>query len=119
MLTRLAMRDNSTRARADQAFYELAYPNHPYAIDEEGYPETIRAITRDDLVDFHRRHFGPRGMILTIVGAVRAEEAVALVERFFGDWDNTSQPRGAAAAGERPETVLTAAWPCPARSRAT
>ena len=64
MLTRLAMRDNSTRARADQAFYELAYPNHPYAIDEEGYPETIRAITRDDLVDFHRRHFGPRGMIL-------------------------------------------------------
>jgi zinc protease len=92
LLTRLAMRDNSTRARSEQAFYELAYPNHPYAIDEDGFPDTVRAITRDDLVDFHRRHFGPRGMIVTIVGAVRAEEAVALVERYFGDWDNPAQP---------------------------
>src|SRR5688500_13997210 len=78
LLTRMGMRDNNTRVRADQAFYELAYPNHPYAIEEEGYPETLRAITRDDLVDFHRRHFGPGVMILTIVGAVRADEAVAL-----------------------------------------
>jgi zinc protease len=92
LLTRMAMRDNSTRARSEQAFYELAYPNHPYAIDEDGYPDTVRAITRDDLVDFHHRHFGPRGMIVTIVGAVQAEAAVGLVERYFGDWDNPAQP---------------------------
>ena len=92
ILTRLAIRDNDTRARADEAFFELAYPNHPYSIDEEGYPDTIRAITRDDLVDFHRRHFGPRGMLVTVVGAVRAGDALALVEKYFGDWTNPGQP---------------------------
>lgn len=107
-LTRMAMRDNNTRARADQAFYELAYPNHPYAIDEDGTPETIRAITRDDLVDFHRRNFGPRGMILTIVGAVRAQEAVALVEHYFGDWENPQQINEPHLPPvSRPEGVLT------------
>ena len=92
LLTRLAIRDNDTGARAEEAFYELAYPNHPYAIDDEGYPDTIKAITRADLAEFHRRNFGPRGMTVTIVGAVHAEEAVALVERYFGDWVNPGQP---------------------------
>jgi zinc protease len=92
LLTRLAIRANNTRARAEEAFYEAAYPNHPYSVDEDGYPETIQAITRDDLVDFHRRHFGPRGMIVTVVGAVRAGDVLALVERYFGDWQNTEQP---------------------------
>jgi len=92
ILTHLAIRDDDTRARADEAFYELAYPNHPYRIDEEGYPDTIRAITRDDLVAFHRQNFGPRGMILTVVGAVRTSEAIALIEKYFGDWANPAQP---------------------------
>jgi zinc protease len=92
ILTRLAMRANQTRARAEEAFFEAAYTGHPYAVDEDGYPETIQPLTRADLVDFHRRHFGPRGMIVTVVGAVQAEEAVALVERYFGDWSNPEQP---------------------------
>ena len=91
ILTHLAIRDNDTRSRASEAFYELAYPGHPYSIDSEGYPDTIAALTRADLAAFHRRNFGPRGMILTIVGAVKAEEAVALVEKYFGDWANPQQ----------------------------
>jgi zinc protease len=92
LLTRMAMRANNTRARAEEAFFAAAYPNHPYALDEDGYPETVTPLTRADLVSFHQQHFGPRGMIVTIVGAVKAAEAVALVERWFGDWNNPAQP---------------------------
>jgi zinc protease len=92
LLTRMAIRANSPRARAEEAFFEAAYPGHPYAVDEDGYPDTIQALTRDDLVNFHRRHFGPRGMIVTVVGAVRTEAAIELVERYFGDWANPDQP---------------------------
>jgi zinc protease len=92
LLTRMAIRANNTRARAEETFFELAYPGHPYAIDEDGYPETIQALGVGDLRAFHAAHFGPRGMIVTIVGAVRAAEAVELVERHFGDWANPDQP---------------------------
>ncbi len=117
-LTQLAMRDNDTRARAAQAFYELAYPDHPYRFDSEGYPETLRAITRDELVAFHRRHFGPRGMLLTIVGAVHAEEAIALVEKYFGDWTNPDQPPAPDLPPVRlPEAPLTRRVPMPGKSQ--
>jgi zinc protease len=108
ILTRLAIRDNNTRDRATEAFYELAYPEHPYRLDEEGYPETIQAITRDDLAAFHRQHYGPRGMIVTIVGAVRAEDAAALVEKYFGDWANPGQPPEPPLPPlPRPQSVVT------------
>jgi zinc protease len=92
ILTRLTMRANQTRARAEEAFFEAAYAGHPYAVDEDGYPETVQALTRADLVDFHRRHYGPAGMIVTVVGAIKADAAVALVEHYFGDWSNPGQP---------------------------
>lgn len=91
-LTRLAMRHNDTASRADDAFHELAYPNHPYGLDSDGTPETVQAITREELAAFHQKHFGPRGMIVTIVGAIKTEEAIALVEKYFGDWANPDQP---------------------------
>lgn len=91
IITRLKIGANDTRGRASEAFYEAAYPQHPYSIEEEGYPETVAALTREQMVAFHRQNFGPRGMTVTVVGAVKAEEAVALVERHFGDWHNPAQ----------------------------
>jgi len=116
ILTHLAIRDDDTRSRADEAFYELAYPNHPYSLDEEGYPDTIRAITRDDLIAFHRRNFGPRGMILTVVGAVQTSEAIALIEKYFGDWANPTQPAEPALPSLAPlRGVLTKRVPMPGK----
>lgn len=91
ILTRLNIQANDARSRASQAFYELAYPGHPYAIEEDGYPETIRALTRADLAAFHQAHYGPRGMIITVVGAVPAAAAVDLLAKHFGDWGNPAQ----------------------------
>jgi zinc protease len=92
ILTGLGIRAHDTRSMASLTFYELAYSGHPYSVSGSGYVETVPSITRDDLAAFHRRHFGPRGMVITIVGAVKAEEAVALVEKHFGDWQNPEQP---------------------------
>jgi len=91
-LTGLAIRAHDTGAMASMAFDELLYPNHPYGVADDGYPETVSSITRDELVNFHAKHYGPRGMILVIVGAVKTSEAVALAQKHFGDWKNDRQP---------------------------
>ena len=54
--------------------------------------EHRQGITPDDLRRFHAEHYGPRDMILVIVGAVAAAEAVALASAAFGDWRHESQP---------------------------
>ncbi len=91
LLTSLAIRDQDTGDLADMAFDEILFPNHPYGRPEEGHPETIQAITRADLVDFHRRHYGPRSLVIVIAGAVEAQQAIRQVQEALGEWMNPEQ----------------------------
>jgi zinc protease len=92
LLTSLAIRAQDTREMSAMTFDQIVYPGHPYARPEDGYPETIQAITREDLVEFHRLHYGPQGMVISIVGAVEPGEVIDKVERLLGDWKNPQQP---------------------------
>ena len=91
LLTGLAIREQDTADMADITFDQILYKGHPYARAEDGNPTTIKAITRGDLVKYHRQAFGPRGMAMAVVGAVEPKKAVALVRRALGDWKNPSQ----------------------------
>jgi zinc protease len=91
LLTSLAIRDQDTGDLADMAFDEIVFPNHPYGRPEEGHAETIQAITRADLVDFHRLHYGPNGMVIVIAGAVEAQQAIDQVQEALGAWANPEQ----------------------------
>ena len=106
LLTSLAIRAQDTSEMAALAFDELVYAGHPYSRPEDGYPETIRAIQRDDLVVFHQEHYGPKGMVISIVGGVSAERALESVTRFLGDWDNPGQPVEPELPGLKPLTSV-------------
>lgn len=92
LLTGLAIRAQDTAEMASIKFDEILFEGHLYSRAEEGWPETIQAITRDDLADFHRRYYGPKGMVIAIVGAVEPGKAVSQVERVLGGWQNPLQP---------------------------
>ena len=91
VLTSLAIRSQDTGDLADMAFDEIVFPNHPYGLPEDGHPETIQAITRDDLVCFHQQYYGPRGMVISVVGAVSPQSAVEQVAAALGGWQNPDQ----------------------------
>ncbi len=92
LLTGLAIRAQDTAEMASIKFDEILFEGHPYSRVEDGWPETIQAITRDDLVEFHRCYYGPKGMVIAIVGAVEPEKAVSQVESVLGSWQNPVQP---------------------------
>jgi len=91
LLTGLAIRAQDTADMADLIFDEILFEGHPYSRPDDGWPETIQAITRDDLADFHRNTFGPRGMVIAVVGAVEPKQAVEVVHKALGDWKNPAQ----------------------------
>jgi zinc protease len=92
LMTSLAIRAQDTAEMASLAFDKLLYPDHPYSRPEDGYPETIQAITRHDIADFHHKHYGPRGMVIAVVGAVEPASVVKGISRVLGDWSNPHQP---------------------------
>jgi len=91
LLTALAIRDQDTGSMASLAFDQILYAGHPYSRPEDGFPETVGAISREDMLEFHRRGYGPAGMVITVVGAVAPERAVEQVSQALGEWRSPAQ----------------------------
>jgi zinc protease len=107
LLTGLAIRAQDTSEMASLAFDELVYAGHPYSRPEDGYVETVRSITRQDLIQFRQKHFGPRGMVISIVGGVDTERALDSVIHFLGDWESPDQPVQPPLPPVKPITQIT------------
>ena len=61
---------------------------HAYAMpfSGSGTEDSIAALTREDLVDYHRDWVRPEGATLVVVGDTTLEELLPLLERHLGDW---------------------------------
>lgn len=79
---------DSPRALAYRKLYGSVFPkDHPYhllSVDEE--LQNTSAITREDVVEFHRKHYGPESLVLVVVGDVDAQEVADKVKSHFGEW---------------------------------
>ncbi len=70
------------------AFLTLAenlYPDaHPYHWPTIGSMEDLSAASYEDVVGFFERYYGPGNASLSIAGDIDPDEAIALVEKWFG-----------------------------------
>ena len=70
---------------ANERLARVIYGEHPYSV-VSATPESIDAISQDDLVEFHRRRFVPNNTVLVVGGDIRREAALARIEELFGAW---------------------------------
>jgi zinc protease len=85
-LAEIASAQDRPQAVAGWAFNELVYQNHPLHRPSHGYPQTVERLTREDLLDFHKRYFVPNNILLSIVGDFRVPEILPKIEKAFGSW---------------------------------
>ena len=75
-----------------QVFAKILYGDaHPYG--QRTTETSVKAITRDDVVAFHKAYFQPGRAIITVVGDTTTAKAKAAVEKAFATW---------AKGGEKP-----------------
>lgn len=65
---------------AKRAFYTHLFAGHPYGHMPEGDADSVKAITREDLVAFHERHYTAANAVTVIVGDLSRERAAELAE---------------------------------------
>jgi zinc protease len=70
---------------ASEQLGRVLFGSHPYAVVSPT-EESIDAMTRDTLLDFHKRVFDPSNAILIAVGDVNFDELKTLAERYLGAW---------------------------------
>lgn len=71
---------------------QAMYQNHPYASSALGTEATVANLRRDDLIEYHQTYFRPDNLVISITGRIAATEAVAAIEKVFGDWQNPATP---------------------------
>jgi zinc protease len=77
---------------ASRAFYRRLFGPHPYGHPPKGTPAGLKAIHREDVLNFHRTYYRPNNAILSIVGDLSKDEAEAMVTKFFGPWEPAPIP---------------------------
>ena len=91
----------SIRSQQEQPFAiameqlrQAMYQDHPYALSALGTEETVAQLTRADLQQYHQTYFRPDNTIISLVGRITQDEAIALVQQTLGDWTapNTALP---------------------------
>lgn len=110
LLTSLKVARSSPAAMAAEKLQERIYPpGHPFRRSDYGREEDLRALARDHLIAFHRRAFGPAGLIIAVAGdADPAAVAQALAAR-LGGW------AGGPAADAPPPALPPVPPPAPGR----
>ena len=84
-LVELAQARDRTSAIAQRVFPKVVYTEaHPYG--RYRTDPSIKAITHDDVVAFHKAYFTPNHAIITVVGDVNPASVRTLVERVLGPW---------------------------------
>ena len=73
-------------AVAGMVIDRLIYGFHPYGLPGSGTQGSLSSLTRNDFVEFHRRFYVPNNALLAVVGDISADEAMAGLEKYLGDW---------------------------------
>jgi zinc protease len=88
LLAGLALRDQDTSEVASLLFDQQLFQDHPYALPVDGFIDTIKSISRDDILDFHHTYFSPRDLIIIVSGAIASKKVEELTGRYFADWQS-------------------------------
>ncbi|MFZ5592744.1 MAG: M16 family metallopeptidase [Pseudomonadota bacterium] len=83
----------SPAAIGDKAFEKALYGGHPYGQPPNGTEESVKALSRDDVVNHHKQYYVARNAVVAIVGALDRGQAEALAGTLIG-----KLPEGEAAA---------------------
>ncbi len=81
LLTALQREEQSPGDLASNAFWRAVYRDHPYASHPLGTPESLAALTRDDIKAHHARYYVARNAVVAITGALDRAGAEAVAER--------------------------------------
>jgi zinc protease len=87
---------------AREKFYEVLYGNFPAAVTSPT-PQSVKGVTPDDLRRFHSRHYRPGNALLGVVGDVKTDDVLKLLEKYFAAWAGGPEPSRALAAVPAPQ----------------
>jgi zinc protease len=117
-LIQLAQQEAQPGFVGNRVFSRVLYGNaHPFGWSPNA--ATIKAVTRDDILAFHKEYFQPGRAIVTVVGDIDAAGAKAAIEKSLAGWTGAGSKPSFTYPGvpeARPRTIYLVDKPGAAQS---
>jgi zinc protease len=84
-LEALRRQNDDPKGVADRELRKAIYAGNP--LGRYPIPPTVKAITRDDLIAFHRKYYHPNNIILAVSGDIGRQELEEKLNAVFGAWE--------------------------------
>lgn len=110
VLSEFARAENDPSFLLRRRMMAAQFPGQPYGRMVIGEKDDLRALTRETVASYYRRHYAPNNAVLVVVGDIEAEEVFGKAEQFFGSIPG-GEPveavpnRGRGATGEQRERL--------------
>jgi zinc protease len=113
---------------ADTQLWASAFTEHPYRWDVLGWWNDVESWEQKDLEDFFARNYAPNNATLVLVGDVKTDDALALIEKTLGaiprkpdrepirskEQPQQGERRSVIESTIAPAAIVRAAWHIPA-----
>jgi predicted Zn-dependent peptidase len=89
--------DSNPEGRLFEQFLATAYVAHNYGRSSIGWPSEVSQITATEAMAFHQKYYIGANIVVTVVGDVKASDALPILEKYFSR----------VPAGPKPEEMTT------------
>ncbi len=89
--------DSNPIGRLVEQFLATAYVAHNYGRSGIGWPSEVSQITATEAMDFHRKYYTGSNIVVSVVGDVKAQQILPMLEQYFSK----------VPAGPKPEEMTT------------
>ena len=101
LLVNLESRKKQIASLASDQFNQALYRGHPYQYGAHGLADSLKAISLEDVFQFHRQHYVAKNASLAIVGDLSLSDARAYADRI------TAYLPSGSAVGDLPKPAKT------------
>jgi predicted Zn-dependent peptidase len=96
--------DNEPFGKLEEQLYAAAYTAHSYNWPVVGWASDLETVLREQVEDFFHQHYSPNNAVIGVVGDVKFEDVVKLVEKYFGNIPPSAKPVPPVTTVEPPQT---------------
>lgn len=75
--------DSNPQGRLLEQLAATAYVAHNYGRSQVGWPSEVSQITATEAMEFHKKYYVGSNIVVTVVGDVKASEAMPILEKYF------------------------------------
>ncbi|MBI5416475.1 insulinase family protein [Candidatus Poribacteria bacterium] len=88
ILIGIRTREDDVFGAASNLFRKTMFKTHPYRLSSSGEEDSVKSITREDIIKFYKSLCIPSNMVLAIYGDINSLEITNEVDNIFKDFKN-------------------------------